>query len=239
MLVTGASQRIGAAIVRHAHSAGYRVIVHYRRSAEQAGNLVASLNAEREHSAVSLQADFANPETFERLIDAATAVWERLDVLVNNASEFSPAPVGSIGYAQLQETFTANVFAPLLLSQAALPALRRQRGAVINILDIYANRVHPDHTVYCASKAALSMITKSLAVECAPDVRVNGIAPGAILWPEGQIAVTDEAKAAMLEKIPLQRIGDAKQIALAVEYLCKADFVTGQTIAIDGGRTAL
>jgi len=160
-------------------------------------------------------------------------------VLVNNASEFFPTPLGSVDQQQLDKVFQANVFAPLLLTQAALPALVAQQGSVVNIVDIYAKLVHPQHTAYCASKAALSMLTRSLAVECAPDVRVNGVAPGAILWPEGESSVSDDIKAQMLEKIPLKTIGNAEQIAAAVLYLSseEAAYITGQILPVDGGRT--
>ena len=239
MLITGASQRIGAAITRSAHEHGYCVIVHFRASAAAAATLVQSLNNIRSNSAISLAADFNELHQCKLLIDSAVAQWGRLDVLVNNASEFFPTPLGSIATAELETLFNANVFAPLLLSQAALPELTRQQGAVVNILDIYATLTHREHSVYCASKAALSMLTRSLAVECAPQVRVNGVAPGAILWPQGPGAVSDQAKAEMLAKIPLNKIGRAQHIAAAVMYLCSDDaqFITGQTIAIDGGRT--
>jgi pteridine reductase len=239
MLITGASQRIGAAIARRAHEHGYCVIVHYRSSAAAAAKLVQSLNDSRSNSAISLAADFKDLQQCRLLIDAAVAQWGRLDVLVNNASEFFPTPLGSIGTAELETLFNANVFAPLLLSQAALPELGRHNGAVVNILDIYAKLTHREHSVYCASKAALSMLTRSLAVESAPQVRVNGVAPGAILWPEGPSAVSDDEQAKMLAKIPLNKIGNPQQIAAAVMYLCSDDaqFITGQTIAIDGGRT--
>ncbi|MEM7256029.1 MAG: pteridine reductase [Pseudomonadota bacterium] len=240
MLVTGASQRIGAAIARRAHQHGYRVVVHFRGSAPAASALTESLNASRADSAICLQADFAELDGCEQLIQAATRHWDRLDVLVNNASEFFPTAVGQITQADLHRTFNANVFAPLLLTQAAMPQLSRCDGAVVNILDIYAQHVKPDHSVYCASKAALAMLTRSLAVDCAPQVRVNGIAPGAILWPEGESALTDHEKAALLSAIPLGKTGSAEQIAAAVIYLCSSDaeFITGQTLAIDGGRTA-
>lgn len=241
MLITGASQRIGAAIARRAHSEGYRVVIHYRTSRDSAARLVETLNSVRSGSAVCLAADFANVNSCNPLIDAAVEQWGRLDVLVNSASEFYPTPVGNVTPADLERIFSANVFAPLLLSQAALPALRQAHGSVVNILDIYAARVHPDHSVYCASKAALSMLTRSLAVECAPHVRVNAVAPGAILWPDGGSAISEQAKTAMLEKIPLRKTGSAEQIAGAVSYFCSddAEFITGQTLAIDGGRSAM
>ena len=239
MLVTGASQRIGAAIARQAHSAGYRVVLHYRHSVEPASALVKALNDIRPCSAVCLKADFGSLSECRVLIDSVVEKWGRLDALVNNASEFFPTPLGTIENQQIEKIFNANVFAPLLLSQAALPALKKQQGAVVNIVDIYAKLVHPQHTVYCASKAALLMLTKSLAHECAPEVRVNGVAPGAILWPEGESAVSALGKAQMLDKIPLKKTGTAAQIAAAVLYFCSdnAAFITGQVLSVDGGRT--
>lgn len=239
MLVTGASQRIGAAIAQHAHAKGYRVVIHYRNSAEAAAALVNTLNQKRTNSALSLAADFASLNNCEPLISSILDQWGRLDALVNNASEFFPTPLGTIDSKQLDQLFSANVFAPLLLTQAALPALKQQLGSVVNIVDIYARRVHPAHPVYCASKAALAMLTRSLAFECAPEVRVNGVAPGAILWPEGDSSVSEQAKTQMLEKIPLCKTGSAEQIAAAVLYFCSDDaaFVTGQVLSVDGGRT--
>lgn len=240
MLVTGASQRIGAAIAQRAHQQGYRVVVHCRGSVQAAAALTDMLNEVRPDSAISVQADFAHLDSCEQLITRAVSQWGRLDVLVNNASEFFPTVPGTISQHDLLRTFSANVFAPLLLVQAALPELTRCQGAVVNILDIYSQRVKPDHSVYSASKAALAMLTRSLAVDCAPTVRVNGVSPGAILWPEGESALSEQEKTSLLNAIPLRKTGSAEQIAAAVLYLCSDDaaFITGQTLAVDGGRTA-
>lgn len=238
-LVTGASQRIGAAIARRAHRAGYRVFIHYRSSASSASRLADELNRERPDSAACGQADFSAPDSCSELIASCIGQWGQLDLLVNNASEFFPTPLGSITVDNLEKTFAANVFAPLLLVQAAGPHLQSTGGCIVNVVDIYAHKVHRDHAVYCASKAALAMLTKSLAVELAPAVRVNGIAPGAILWPEGEVGLTEEKKSAALAKVPLKRMGSAEQIAAAVMYFSSIDasFITGQILPIDGGRT--
>lgn len=239
MLITGASQRIGAAIARIAHAQGYRVVVHYRSAVDAASKLVDSLNSIRRNSAICVATDLCESGRCKPLVDSVLDQWGRFDVLVNNASEFFPTPLGAVERQQLDKIFSANVFAPLLLTQAALPALRRHQGAVVNIVDIFGELVHPQHSVYCASKAALSMLTRSLAHECAPEVRVNGVAPGAILWPEGVGAKSEREKKRILEQIPLRKTGSVEQIAAAVLYLCSDDaaFVTGQVLSVDGGRT--
>ncbi len=238
-VVTGASQRIGAAIARQAHSGGYNVLIHYRNSGKAALALAEQLNHQRADSAACVQADFSEPGSCSELITECAERWGQLDLLVNNASEFFPTPIGTISSAQITSVFAANVYAPLLLAQAARPYLQSSNGSVVNIVDVYASVVHRDHPVYCASKAALAMLTKSLAVDLAPAIRVNGIAPGAILWPDGESAITDNQKAAAIENIPLSKTGDASQIASAVMYLASdaAAFMTGHIMTIDGGRT--
>lgn len=238
-LVTGASRRIGAAIAELAHSSGYNVLIHFRRTGEAASKLAKQLNQKRPDSAVCVQADFSEPESCNELITESAECWGQLDLLVNNASEFFPTPIGSITSAQISSVFSANVSAPLLLAQAARPYLQRGNGSIVNIVDVYASVVHRDHPVYCASKAALAMLTKSLAVELAPAIRVNGVAPGAILWPDGESAITDDQKVSMIESVPLSKTGDARQIASAVMYLAgdDASFMTGHIMTIDGGRT--
>jgi len=158
-------------------------------------------------------------------------------LLVNNASEFYPTPVGQITEDVIQKLFATNLQAPLLLAQTAFPHLSKTGGCVINILDIYSAIAHKEHSVYSASKAALSMLTKSFATDFAPDVRVNGVSPGAILWPEGSAELSETQKQSVLEKIPLERKGDVRDIADAVVYLANAKFVTGQILKVDGGRT--
>ena len=234
-LITGAAKGIGQAIAEIFHQEGGIVLIS--DIDDKSGQALAKTLPQSEYHHL----DVKHETEWKKITTYILDKYGRLDVLVNNASEFFPTPVGSINLDQIESIFKTNVFAPLLLTQAALPALRHAQGAVVNILDIYAGRVHPEHSVYCASKAALSMLTRSLALECAPHVSVNGVAPGAILWPEGDSATSDEAKAAMLEKIPLRKTGSADQIAGAVSYLCSrdAEFITGQTIVIDGGRTVL
>lgn len=239
VLVTGASQRIGAAIAARAHSSGYRVAIHYRSSEKEANALADQFNKRRADSSICVAADFSNADSGTQLVDACVSQWGRLDLLVNNASEFFPTPVGKISKSDLEKTFSANVFTPLLLSQAALPHLKSTHGSIVNIVDIYASVVRAEFSVYSSSKAALQMLTKSLAVECAPYVRVNGIAPGAILWPDGESALTDAEKQSLLQKVPLDKTGTADQIAAATLYLASGDagFVTGQILSIDGGRS--
>lgn len=237
-LITGASQRIGAAIAAHLHGNGYNVFIHYRSSADAAAGLVDQLNRQRANSAVCGQADFSNLHSCEQLVVACVKQWGQLDLLVNNASEFFPTAFGSIGVDDIERTFTANVYAPLLLVQSANQYLQASAGSVVNIVDIYANIVHRNHAVYCGSKAALAMLTRSLAVELAPGVRVNGVAPGAILWPDAEAALSEDAKSEVLGKVPLQRMGTAEHIAAAVLYLASEDagFVTGEILNVDGGR---
>lgn len=238
-IVTGAAKRIGEAICKCLHRNGYRIVVHYRSDPAAANALVAELNQIRPDSAVCKQSDLSHAGSPEDLVAAAVDQWGQLDLLVNNASEFYPTPVGQISPEDFQRIFNSNVQAPLLLAQSALPHLKVAKGSVVNILDIYASVVHKEHPVYCASKAALSMLTRSLAVEFAPTVRVNGVAPGAILWPDGEAELPEAKKSSVLDNIPLGVMGRPTQIAEAVNYLagCHAEFITGQTLAIDGGRT--
>lgn len=238
-IVTGAAQRIGAAIARRLHHSGYNVLVHYRSDDKPAKALVDELNQIRADSAIAMKAELTQDRSPEDVVAASIEQWGRLDLLVNNASEFFATPIGNISANDMQKIFGSNVQAPLLLSQAAYPHLKNTDGSIVNILDVYATVVHKDHPVYCASKAALSMLTKSLAVELAPAVRVNGISPGAILWPDGNAAIDDAKKKEVLQHVPLEIMGAPVQIADAVVYLAgsSASFITGQILAIDGGRS--
>lgn len=236
-IVTGAAHRIGANIARKLHYANFNVVVHYRSSKDAASSLTEELNNSRQSSAISLQADLQQPGSADTVTSAAIEQWGRLDLLVNNASLYFPTPVGEITSDTINSLFGTNVHAPLLLSQAAHPHLKINTGSVVNIVDIYGAVTHRNHSVYSASKAALSMLTKSLAADFAPDVRVNGISPGAILWPEGESMLTEIQKKEIIEKIPLARKGSASDIAEAVIYLVNAKFVTGQILTVDGGRT--
>lgn len=235
VLVTGAARRIGAQIVRTLHANGCDVALHYRGSHDEATALARELDAARPGSVLALQADLAEFDRLPELVARTVGHFGRLDGLVNNASGFHPTPLGSITPADWDGLMASNARAPLFLSQAAAPHLRATRGAIVNLVDIYAQKPLPAHSVYCMAKAALLMATRALALDLAPEVRVNAVAPGAILWPEddGDAA----ARASMLARTPLARIGTAEEIAEAVRWLLfDATYCTGQVIALDGGR---
>ncbi len=235
-LVTGAARRIGAVIARKLHSHGADVAIHYRGSADEADALVAELNESRADSAVAFSADLTDIAAIERLAAQVTSWRDRLDVLINNASSFYPTPAGTITETQWDDLVGTNLKAPLFLSQAALPALRAAGGVIVNIVDVHSTHPLRDHPVYGPAKAGLAMLTRSLAKDLAPDVRVNGVSPGAILWPENDMP--EDTKAAILKQVPLARPGDPADIAGAVLFLVRdATYVTGQIIAVDGGRS--
>ena len=239
-LITGAAKRIGAAIAQRLHEEGYDLALHYRDSAAEMDVLLAELNANRADSAFALQADLAESDRLPELIANTVGRFGRLDALVNNASSFFPTPFGQATPQHWDDLFAANARAPFFLSQAAAPHLKVSQGAIVNIADIYAERPLRDHALYGMSKAALVHMTKALAAELAPDVRVNAVSPGAILWPEdgkNEAAKSASAKSAMLVRTPLQRIGTVKEIAEAVRWLLRdATYTTGQVIRVDGGR---
>ena len=237
-LITGSARRIGAAMARELHARGYRVLIHYHHSSAEADALVAALNQRRPDSAAALRANLREMSAVTQLAEAALNQWQRLDVLVNNASSFYPTPIGSATEDQFDELFASNLKAPFFLAQALAPALTEARGVIINIADIHAQRPLKNHTLYCMAKAGNVMLTQSLARELAPHVRVNGIAPGAILWPEDESELNAEAKAAILKKIALQRSGEASDIARTLAFLvAEAPYITGQILAVDGGRS--
>lgn len=234
VLVTGAARRIGAAIARTLHAAGYDLALHYRHSRAEVDALAGDLESARADSVEVLQAELADSTSLPALVEATLARFGRLDALVNNASTFHPTPLGTITAAQCDALFAANARAPLLLAQAAAPHLKAARGSIVNITDIYAERPLPEHAAYSMSKAALRMATLALARELAPSVRVNAVAPGAILWPEGE-AGADRAQ--VLARIPLARTGSPEELAGAVLWLIRdATYVTGQILSVDGGR---
>jgi len=234
-LITGAARRLGAAIARHLHGAGYDLALHYRGSAVEMQALAAELDASRAGSVLTLQADLAEFDRIPELVAQAIGRFGRLDALVNNASGFAPTPIGATTPAQWDALFAANARAPFFLAQAAAPHLAAARGAIVNLADIYAERPLRGHTVYCMAKAALVMATKSLALELAPDVRVNAIAPGAILWAEKE--GSEAKKSALLARTPLARTGTPEEVAEAVRWLLQdATYSTGQVIRLDGGR---
>ncbi len=236
-LVTGAAKRIGAVVASTLHSAGANVAIHYNRSASDADELAARLNRARPKSAFTIAADMLDITAVERL---AAQVLERtggrLDVLVNNASNFYPTPIGTITLEQWDDLLGSNLKAPLFLSQALVPALRSARGVIVNIVDVHSQRPLRDHPVYGAAKAGLAMLTRSLAKDLGPDIRVNGVSPGAILWPDE--GMSDALRAAIIKQTALKRSGEPEDIAAAVLFLVRdAPYVTGQIIAVDGGRS--
>ena len=234
-LITGAARRIGAAIARRLHDAGYDLALHYRHSRDELDALIAQLEQARAASTLALQAELGDVSGLAALISAAVNQFGRLDALVNNASAFYPTPVGTTTPAQWEELFGANVRAPYFLAQAAAPRLAEHGGAIVNIVDIYAEWPLPQHSVYSMSKAALAMMTKTLARELGPAVRVNGVAPGAVLWPDSGKSSAD--REAMIERTPLKRTGSPEDVAGAVLWLLRdAPFVTGEIVRIDGGR---
>ncbi|MGB5589012.1 MAG: pteridine reductase [Gammaproteobacteria bacterium] len=233
-LITGSARRIGAALVRGLHRDGYRVVIHYRESAVAANALRDELNQLRPDSAAAIRADLGESDRLPALIEDACGFFDGLDVLINNASSFYPTPIGKITEIDWADLMGSNLKAPLFLCQAAAPMLRERHGAIINMVDIYARRPLPDHPVYSAAKAGLAALTLALARDLAPEVRVNGIAPGPILWPES--GGDSAAKQQVLAETCLGRIGDPDDIVDCARYLLGAGFVTGQIIAVDGGR---
>ena len=234
-LVTGGARRLGAAIVAAFHGAGANVVIHYRGSRDDAAALAARLDANRAGATALVQGDLLDTASLPGLVETAAAAFGGLDILVNNASSFYPTPVGEITERHWDELVGSNLKAPLFLAQAAVPWLKRHGGLVINMVDIHARRPLAAHPVYCIAKAGLEMLTYSLARELGPEIRVNGIAPGAILWPESGVA--DEEKARTLAGIPLARTGGPDDIAACALYLAGAGgYVNGQVIAVDGGR---
>ena len=233
-LVTGSARRIGAQIVRTLHHHGMRVIIHYRGSQQEAESLAAALNQTRPNSAVLLQADLDQPAAVRQLASDALACFGQLDLLVNNASSFYPTPIDQADDADWEKLIHSNLRAPFILSQQLTPALRQQHGCIINIVDVYAEKPLQTHTLYCMAKAGLAMMTKSLARELGPEIRVNGVSPGPILWPEaGQMN-----QQAIQDATALKRSGDPDDIANTVYWLATAaPFITGQILAVDGGRS--
>jgi pteridine reductase len=242
-LVTGAAKRIGAEIARQLHGAGFNVVIHYHHSRAEAHRLIQELNNLRENSAVGFQADLNDHAQVLTLATQSATHWNRLDLLVNNASSFYPTPLGEATPEDWDKLINSNLKAPFFLAQALAATLDKSHGSIINIADIYAQRPLRKHTIYSIAKAGNEMLTKSLAQELAPRVRVNGIAPGAILWPEDhykktEAQLSDENKEKMLAQIPLQQRGQVQDIARTLLFLAEnAPYITGQIITVDGGRT--
>ena len=236
VLITGSARRLGAAMARRLHGAGADVAIHYRSSSADADALVAELDAARPGSALALQADLLDLASLPGLVEHVTGTFGRLDILVNNASTFYPTPMGEITAGQFDDLVGTNLRAPLFLAQAAAPRLRLHEGLILNMVDIHGSRPLKRHPVYSAAKAGLIMLTRSLARELAPQVRVNAIAPGPVMWPEG--GIDPDLKKKILERTALRRPGSPEDIArAALFFAAEAPYVTGQVLAIDGGRS--
>ena len=238
VLVTGAARRIGATISRTLHAAGGRVVLHCNRSRDEAERLSAELNGARAGSAAVVQADLLDLAALPKLVDEAARAFGRLDGLVNNASSFYSTPFGKISEREWQDLIGTNLRAPLFLAQAAAPRLRESKGAIVNIVDIHAERPLANFLVYTVAKAGLAGLTRALAIELGPDVRVNGVAPGAILWPDAGKHYDPAERDRILATTPLATIGSPEDVAGAVKYLLfDARFVNGEILAVDGGRS--
>jgi pteridine reductase len=235
-LITGGAKRLGNAIAQALHGAGAQLVIHYRSSKTSADALVDELNGVRANSAIALSCDLLNTQALPGLVAQTLQHFGRLDILVNNASSFYPTPIGTITEQHWDVLMGSNLKAPLFLAQAAAPALRATQGLIINMVDIHAQRPLPEHTVYSIAKAGLATLTKSLARELGPEVRVNGIAPGPVLWPEHEMSPALQQE--IISKTALKRQGSPDDIARAALFFAKdAPYVTGQILAIDGGRS--
>ena len=236
-LVTGAAKRIGAEISKTLHEAGMNVVLHYNASEDAVVTLCDELNAKRKNSAIAMRADLQEAESEKSLVVRATAAWGRLDALINNASRFYRTTFGEVTEYAWNDLMNSNTKAPFFLAQAAADILAEYQGVIVNVTDIHADRPLMDYSVYCISKSALWMVTKVLAKELGPSVRVNAVAPGPILWPEGENTLLEAEKKRIIEKTILKRSGDPQDIAKAVLFLVRdAGYMTGQMLSIDGGR---
>jgi pteridine reductase len=236
VLITGGAKRVGAATCRRLHSAGANLMLHYRVSAGEARLLQAELNHQRKDSVALIQADLLDIAKLPAMVEQTVQSFGRLDALVNNASSFFQTPVGEITAAAWEDLIGTNLRAPLFLSQAAAPALKKSQGAIVNITDIHAERPLKNYVVYSVAKAGLVGLTRSLARELAPEVRVNAIAPGPILWPDDE-TFDELSRQRIISHTPLKREGTPEDIAKAVHFLlAEATYVTGETINVDGGR---
>ncbi len=238
-VVTGGARRIGSEIVQHLHRDGYTVMLHYRSSQATAESLARELNAIRPESCVLLQADLADLAGIKALAQTVADRGDGIDLLVNNASGFSPTPIASCAESDFDEMLGANLKGPYFLIQALLPLLQARGGTIINIIDVHVDFPLRDYNAYCAAKAGLATLTRSLALELGPEIRVNGVSPGAILWPEEEEAAYDQAtRERTIAQTPLKRLGEPADIARTVLFLAaQAPFISGQIIGVDGGRT--
>ncbi|MEH6549160.1 MAG: pteridine reductase [Pseudomonadales bacterium] len=239
ILITGAAKRVGAAIARLFHQNGYSVAIHFLQSGDDAEILADEFNQQRNGSAAVFSGDLAQAQAMQSLAEDVVLHFGRLDVLVNNASRFFPTPVGAVSEEEWDSLLGSNLKGPFFLSQACTPALTASSGAIINMVDIYAQTPLKDHPLYCSAKAGLAMLTKNLARDLAPNIRVNGIAPGAILWPNGDSPeLNEDQKSKILGNIPMQRLGSPEDIAQTALFLAdRAPYITGHIITVDGGRS--
>lgn len=236
-LVTGAAKRIGAVIAKALHQEGMNVVIHYHHSKTEAEQLTTELNALRPHSAISIQGDIRDSRFGEELITKTYQVWGRLDVLVNNASSFYPTPIGQVTDTEWDDLLGSNLKGAFFISQAAAPHLLESKGTIVNIVDIHNERPLKGYTLYSIAKAGLVSLTKSLARELGPRVRVNAVAPGVMLLPSDESLTTPAVKAHIIDRTCLKRIGEPEDVAEAVSFLIKQQYITGQVIAVDGGRS--
>ena len=238
VLVTGGAKRVGAAIVRRLHAAGANVAIHCRGSLHDAVALRAELNEKRAGSACTVQADLLELDTLPGVIEETVRQFGQLDALVNNASSFFPTPLVELKEKDWNDLLGTNLKAPLFLAQAAAAELRRRHGCIVNIVDIHANLPLHGHLLYNVAKSGLAGLTRALAQELAPQVRVNGVAPGAIMWPESATWQDEEHRRKIIAHTLLKREGEPDDIAKTVKFLiADAPYITGQVIAVDGGRT--
>ena len=235
-LVTGGGKRIGATIVETLHNKGFNVAIHYNSSSDAADQLCAQLNAKKQDSSITIGTDLTDQDTLENLIPSLIEKTKRLDALVNNASTFYPTPIEKITLEDWDNLLGTNLKAPLFLSKYAAQYLKQSQGIIINIIDIHSKKPLKEHPIYGSAKSGLAMLTRSLASDLAPDVRVNGISPGLILWPEND--PSEQIKNNILQQIPLKKIGNSEDIANCVLFLIEdAPYITGEIIAVDGGRS--
>lgn len=237
-LITGAGKRVGAVTARTLHANGARIIIHYRNSKEEAQLLSQKLNQLRPDSSVILQADLHDTANLPQLVNNAAEAWGRLDILVNNASSFYPTPIDNATEEQWNELFGSNLKAPFFLAQAATPHLKKQRGCIINMVDNHAKQPLKNYPIYCMAKSGLVMMTKVLAKELGPDIRVNAVAPGVVLWPDDDTEFDKATQERIIARTALKRVGTPEDIASTILFLVhQATYITGQVIAVDGGRS--
>jgi len=238
VLITGGAKRVGAAICRKLHAEGAQLMIHYKTSAQEARALQAELNLQRANSVATIQGDLLNMEVLSSLVYETIEHFGKLDVLINNASSYSPTEVGSINEKNWHDLVGSNLKAPMFLAQAAAPELRKNRGCIINITDMHIERPKKGYVVYSVAKAGLVTLTKSLAQELSPEVRVNAVAPGPVLWPDNNPQFDEVYRQRVISQTLLKRVGEAADVAKAVKFLiADAPFVTGHVLAVDGGRS--